>query len=99
MNEKELMERYGAFRQDKGKPDTNSGVVHDDKPIIKFNHNCQIVVSNGFYKGYTGTVKDYMIDKDKTIFYKVEINEMDNAEVIFKQDDLSRTRKKLFGIF
>lgn len=102
MNEKKLMEKYGINNVDEIKIEKmgfdNEEKKRDINGIILFSHNSYVKVINGFYKGYNGIIKDYMIDRDRNIFYKVEVKEMENAEIIFKQSDLGRGRKKIFGI-
>lgn len=68
------------------------------KPIPKFYHNSKVEIIIGFYRGYTGIVKEFTYTKNNTINYKIEISELDNNAYIIAENEI-RFKKKFLGIF
>jgi ribosomal protein S4E len=103
MNEKELMERYQHYGKPESYQQPQQPVKDEQKdiqPVIRFSHNMNVLVIRGFYTGYQGIVKNYFIhEKDKTIFYEVEVKELDGTKVIFKETDIQVMKGFLGRLF
>jgi hypothetical protein len=72
-------------------------IIIERNIILKFSKEDKIVITVGFYRGYTGIIKNYMHDTQGNPVYQVKLD-IDGKEVWFQESMINYKKQSLFQV-